>query len=75
VHVISVDWWWEVGEVCSLIENDVGYNGLYNGEQAEVRDIEATIFASEEAKMKKRERLEEIERQYPMFMKDLWVRV
>ena len=75
MHVISVDWWWEVGEVCSLIENDVGYYVLYDGEQAEVRDIEATIFASEEAKMKKRERLEEIERQYPMFMKDLWVRV
>ena len=59
---------------CSSIENDVGYYGLYDGEQAEVRDIEATVSASEEARMKKRETLEEIERQHPMLMKDPWVR-
>ena len=59
---------------CSLIENDVGHYGLYDGEQAEVRDIEATVFASEEARMKKREALEEIERQYPVHMGDPWVK-
>ena len=39
-----------------------------------MRDIEATIFASEEARMKKREALEEIERQYPVHMGDPWVK-
>jgi hypothetical protein len=59
----------------SSIENDVGYYGLYDGEQAEVRDIEATVFASEEAGMKEREALEEIEKQYPVHKGDPWVRV
>jgi hypothetical protein len=58
---------------CSSIENDVGYYGLYDGEQVEVRDIEATVFASEEARMKEREVLEELERQYPVHMGDPWV--
>jgi hypothetical protein len=38
-----------------------------------VRDIEATVFASEEARMKEREVLEELERQYPVHMGDPWV--
>lgn len=47
---------------CSAIENDVGWYGLYDGEQAEVRDIEAMIFASNGARKERREALEEIER-------------
>jgi hypothetical protein len=58
---------------CNAIENDVGWYGLYDGEQAEVRDIEATIFASEEAREEARETLEEIERQHPVHMEVPWV--
>lgn len=59
---------------CSAIENDVGWYGLYDGEQAEVRNIEATIFANEEARREEREALEEIERQHPVHMGVPWVK-
>ncbi|KAJ4378726.1 hypothetical protein N0V86_005597 [Didymella sp. IMI 355093] len=49
----------------SAVENDMGYFGLYDGEQADVRSIEATVFASAEAREKEREALEEIEEQWP----------
>ncbi|KAF3045408.1 hypothetical protein E8E11_008187 [Didymella keratinophila] len=60
---------------CSAVKNDVGWYGLYDGEQAEVRDIEATIFASEEARREEREALEEIERQYPVHMEVPWLKL